>query len=175
MRNGHYIRTYTGIQFFPTDPNPADIRIVDIAHALANICRFTGHCRRFYSVAEHSINVSRTVSPSNALVALLHDATEAYLNDIARPIKVQLPEYQVWEKELWGHIARKFNVPVTIPQEVKEQDDWWLIQEGHHLLSAEEWPQSAISSRNLDLMPPGVAFRDFLDIYERLSNGLHGN
>ena len=79
--------TYTGKEFYPLDPNPADIDIKDIAHALSNCCRFAGHIKSFYSVAQHSVIVSELCEPENALAGLLHDASEAYLSDIARPVK----------------------------------------------------------------------------------------
>jgi hypothetical protein len=82
-----WIQTYTGLQFRPLSPDPAAVRIEDIAHALANKCRFTGHTTRFYSVAEHSVLVSSILPPELQLVGLLHDAGEAYLPDIASPIK----------------------------------------------------------------------------------------
>jgi uncharacterized protein len=81
------IFTFSGIFIRPLEPDPAAIRIEDIAHALSNQCRWTGHTSRFYSVAEHSLGVSRLVPDHLALSALLHDASEAYLADLARPIK----------------------------------------------------------------------------------------
>ena len=57
-RRGDWMQTHSGLRFYPLDPRPEDIRIEDIAHALPMICRFNGHCSRFYSVAEHSLNVA---------------------------------------------------------------------------------------------------------------------
>jgi uncharacterized protein len=117
-----WVQTYSGTKFYPLEPDPEDIHLIDIAHSLAHQCRFTGHCDRFYSVAEHSFYVSKHCSPENALWGLLHDATEAYLADIARPIKMLMPEYKEIEKRLEGAIALKFNLPLEIPAEVKEID-----------------------------------------------------
>src|ERR1039457_118422 len=86
-----FIGTFSGLRFWPLDPNPEKILIDDIAHALAHQCRFGGHASRFYSVAEHSVHVSRLCPPEDALWGLLHDASEAYLVDLPRPLK-QLPE-----------------------------------------------------------------------------------
>lgn len=83
----NWIQTYTGKQFTPLAPRAEDVCIEDIAHALSMKCRYTGHVREFYSVAQHCILVSRLVSTAFALPALLHDAGEAYLPDIAAPIK----------------------------------------------------------------------------------------
>lgn len=87
-----WILTFTGRRVWPLDPRPEDICIEDIAHALALTCRFTGHCREFYSVAQHSVLVSHYVEDEGGdaaqqLGALLHDASEAYLPDVARPVK----------------------------------------------------------------------------------------
>ena len=78
-RRGGWIQTYTGRQFWPLDPRIEDIDIHDIAHALSHQCRYSGHCLRFYSVAEHSVLLSHHVAGEHMLWALLHDAWEAYL------------------------------------------------------------------------------------------------
>lgn len=82
-----WIQTFTGKKVFPFAMTPDQVCIEDIAHALALKCRFTGHCKRFYSIAEHSVRVSWLVRPEVQLAALLHDAAEAYLPDFARPLK----------------------------------------------------------------------------------------
>ncbi|MBY0513267.1 MAG: hypothetical protein K2P78_05075 [Gemmataceae bacterium] len=86
-RRGDWIQTATGHKFWPLDPRPGDVDVRDVAHALSNLCRFTGHAREFYSVAQHSVLASRIVPPASALAALLHDAAEAYMGDVARPWK----------------------------------------------------------------------------------------
>ena len=106
-----WICTFSGSKYFPADPLPADVRIVDIAHALAYQCRYTGHCRRFFSVAEHSVLVSEIVHPEHALTALMHDAPEAYCHDISGPLKRSLPDYRAIEEKNWAVIAQKFKLP----------------------------------------------------------------
>lgn len=88
------------------DPKPEMFDIEDIAHALSNICRFSGHCRSFYSVAEHSIYVSR--NSDNRLAGLLHDASEAYLIDVPRPVKPYINNYKDIESKIMAAVAEKF-------------------------------------------------------------------
>ena len=100
-----YITTVTGKHFDPMDPGNHDFNIVDIAHALSLICRGNGHIRFFYSVAQHSIAcaeeaVARGYSPEVILGCLLHDASEAYLSDVTRPVKKELPQYLMAEEKL---------------------------------------------------------------------------
>lgn len=87
LKHKGWIQTLSGKQFWPLDPRAEDVCIEDIAHSLSLKCRFTGHVRKFYSVADHCIRVSYAVRPAFALPALLHDAAEAYLCDVAAPIK----------------------------------------------------------------------------------------
>ncbi len=92
------ITTYSGIHFTPASPRPEDISIYDIAHALSLLCRANGHFHEFFSVAAHAINCAeeakaRGYSPRVCLACLLHDASEAYLSDITRPVKAILPIY----------------------------------------------------------------------------------
>lgn len=84
--SGDWIQTFTGKKFYPLSPQIEDICIEDIAHALSNVCRYAGHCRDFYSVAQHCVMVSDWM-PSMKLEGLMHDASEAYLGDISRPLK----------------------------------------------------------------------------------------
>ena len=82
-----YLSTYTGKKFYPYDPRPEQICIEDIAHGLSMLCRFAGQCRFFFSVAEHSIAVAHLLPANLKLFGLLHDASEAYLVDLPRPVK----------------------------------------------------------------------------------------
>jgi hypothetical protein len=132
------ITTFSGIRFWPLIPNPADIRIEDIAHALSNQCRFAGHASKFYSVAEHSVHVSKLSAPEDALWGLLHDASEAYLVDLPRPLKL-LPEfapYREAEHRLQRAVAARFGLPPDQPASVTEADDTMLWIEAHSLLGS---------------------------------------
>lgn len=133
------MKTYTGRIVNPLDLRPQDIDIVDIAHALSNICRFGGHVRSFYSVAEHSIWVAELVkryAPHLELHALLHDASEAYLCDFPRPLKY-LPEFEIYrvkEKVTQDAIQAHFGLPEGILPEVKDADNAMLVREGIDLM-----------------------------------------
>ena len=133
QRYGDWIKTFTSKQFFPLDPHLEDIDIIDIAHALGNICRFTGHCKEFFSVAQHSILASHY---AETLVekqqALLHDASEAYLSDVSRPLKrcIEFTEYKKFEKTLQDMIFTKFGLPTIILPSIKIIDNRLLYTEG---------------------------------------------
>lgn len=125
-----WIGTYTGKQFRPFAPRPEDVDIRDIAHSLANQCRFNGHCSHFYSVAEHSVEVSNYVPVADALWGLLHDAAEAYVSDIVRPIKGLLRFSDGWsatsfreaENRILRVMAERFDMPWPVPESVDHAD-----------------------------------------------------
>jgi hypothetical protein len=105
---------------------PTDIAIADIAHALSMLCRYGGHIRRHYSVAEHSLNVMSMVDPLYAREALMHDATEAFVGDVVQPIKNILPEYAAIEMRVQLAIAKRFELslsPYITPPQVKKADN----------------------------------------------------
>lgn len=133
-----WIITYSGKPFWPLEPREEDIRIEDIAHALSNCCRWTGHVKDFYSVGQHSIYVSKNVSSQSELWGLLHDASEAYLVDLARPIKYAPGLGEIYlkiEKQLEYVIAKKFGLPLDIPKDVKEADGRLLLTEKRDLMN----------------------------------------
>lgn len=121
-RKGNWMLTYSGVAYYPIDPRPSEVNIRDIAHSLSMQCRYNGHCRDFYSVAEHSVYVSRLVPPEHSLVGLLHDAPEAYVTDVPRPLKPYLYNYTELEKINERVIADAFDLPYGIPQCVHEAD-----------------------------------------------------
>ena len=137
-----YITTVTGIHFYPLNPNPKDIVIEDIAHALSIICRANGHFRHFYSVAQHCIAcakeaIERGYSPEVILGCLLHDASEAYLCDVTRPVKKHIPQYLQAEEKLQEVIWKRFIGRELTDAEKKlifEIDDDILSMEFHLLM-----------------------------------------
>lgn len=177
-REGSWMMTYTGRPFYPYDLRPDDFHIEDIAHALSMLCRYGGHCREFYSVAEHSVHVSRLVSPRNALCGLMHDATEAYLVDMPRPIKVGFPQYKEMEAKLWAHIAARFGLPERFPDEVETADGHMLFHEQaaimHPTPSTMVWGMGRAAPKHLrpgmiKCWTPRIAEREFLGRFEELT------
>lgn len=141
-----WIQTFTGRRFYPLAPNPNDIDILDIAHALSMLCRFGGHVHDFYSVAEHCVLMSEVVSPENALWALMHDAAEAYIVDVPRPVKRQLVGYRDIERHLLTAIAMRFGLTADFdgslyPTEVADVDTRILLNERNILMpnTVHEW------------------------------------
>ena len=174
-----FISTFSGMRFWPLEPDPDKVCIEDIAHALSGQCRFGGHSSEFYSVAEHSVNVSKLCALGDALWGLLHDASEAYLVDIPRPLK-ELPEFAAYreaERRLQQVIVVRFGLSPEQPASVTEADDTMLWVEAHSLLGS--IPDEAI--RDIRIPPemeivspllPAEAERLFLDRFKELT-GAH--
>lgn len=133
-RKGDWLQTYTAEAFWPLDPRASEVNISDISHALSNTCRYTGHVARFYSVAEHSVIVSHYVPKEHALWGLLHDAPEAYIADLARPVKRNIPEYSVIERAIMVAVAERFGLSMPEPEAVKEIDNRILHDERKELM-----------------------------------------
>lgn len=123
------IQTFSGMTIDYNNPDPKQIVIEDIANALSKICRFSGQTNMFYSVAEHSVLVSRKCPPRFALYGLLHDAMEAYMSDLLSPLKNLCPNYLTLEKRMWEAVAKKFKMQKKLPKEVKEVDLRMLMTE----------------------------------------------
>lgn len=118
---GPTIMLRSGAWFDFCAPADSEFTVDDIAHGLANICRYSGQCSRFYSVAEHSLLVSDTATGFE-FEALLHDAAEAFLGDITRPLKQMLPEYKRIEAEVERAILERFGVQWPLPPQIKQAD-----------------------------------------------------
>ena len=141
-----WIETYTNKKFYPLEPDMELICIEDIAHALAHICRFNGHTKRFYSVGEHSLSclgLARRMglSYSDRLAALMHDASEAYLADIPRPIKRGMHAYSAWEHTLQKMICEKWGIQYPFSDAIHKIDNIMLATERRDLfISPNHWP-----------------------------------
>ncbi len=141
------IATATGGYINLSNPNPADIRLVDISKALSKLCRFSGHTSKFYSVAEHSVRVAAYLRhtghmPLTQLAGLLHDSSEAYLGDVCTPLKNIMDEYKVLERRMEYAVERRFGVKVIGRADIKVADMTLLAYEKYHLLphDDEQWP-----------------------------------
>ncbi len=176
-----WIQTYTGKKFFPLDPDPDLICIEDIAHSLAMQCRYNGHTKTFYSVAQHSVLLGHHFTdPGIQLAALLHDASEAYLSDIPRPIK-HLPEFAFYreaEDSLQRMIIRKFGVELNVAEWklIKLYDREMIVQEAPQLM-APLHPDWTIFKRTRDEIPlfswtPEVSETIFLSRFYHLQDKL---
>lgn len=137
-----WILTCSGQRFDLLAPRAELISTIDIAHALAHICRFGGHTRQHYSVAQHSLLVASIVPPGLQLTALLHDATEAYVGDLVRPLKALLPDYSEIEHGIWLAICDRFNLDPKLPTSIHEADMIALATERRDLMPehGETWP-----------------------------------
>lgn len=154
-------------------PESCEIHIDDIAHGLAHTCRYAGQCDGFYSVAEHSVHVSRVVTGSR-LVALMHDAAEAFVGDMPSPLKRMLPEFEAIEIRIERAIFAGFSLPWPPPQEVKRADYRVMAAELPVLMP----PGTNLWLRDLGVVPadikvmrlgPSQAKALFLERYEELT------
>ncbi len=129
----------SGLRLFPDEPDPATISIEDMAHALSLVNRYGGHTYAPYSVAQHSVYVSRLCHPQDAPWGLLHDGPEYVLGDVASPVKRLISGYADLERAHMAAIAKRFRLPgVSIPESVKHADRVMLATEGRDLLPQTE-------------------------------------
>lgn len=173
-RKGGWIMTFGGRRFWPLDPRPNEIDIVDIAHALGNVCRYNGHCRETYSVAQHSVLVARLLIAEGredlALTGLLHDAAEAYLADVPSPVKPFLADWGRLERGVERCVAARFGLPWPWPEAVHAADKAVLAAEGLALMSdAGHWRSLAVPPADIEIVPWGAraAKARFLVEFER--------
>lgn len=151
-RKGDWMLTASGVQFWPLDPRADEVELEDIAFGLAHQGRYNGQTRRFYSVAQHSVHLADWFAIRHdvqlARWALMHDAAEAYLGDIIRPVKPFVPGFAEIEARLERVIFRAFGLEGEIPQAVREADTRILTDEFLHL-----FPTEALARYGLDQRP----------------------
>jgi len=128
MTTHSYIVTYKGEKFTPLNPDPMQIHIEDIAHALSLMCRANGHIDYFFSIAQHSMNCAieakaRGYSAHMQLACLIHDASEAYISDITRPVKQYLLDYKLIERRLQDTVYKRFLGTVLKEEETELVQD----------------------------------------------------
>ena len=169
-----WILTYSGKLFWTLEPRVEDLDIHDIAHALSYQCRFNGHCKYFFSVAQHAVMVSNIVPAEYALWGLMHDASEAYIPDMPGPTKRHLPEFQRVEEAILKVIAEWQGLPYPIPKEVKVGDNVSLATEYRDLMPKSPIPWSFLDDypplpERLYPLAPRVAELQFLRRYDELT------
>lgn len=185
---GPWIQTFTGARHDLLNPDPWDIRIADIAHALSLICRFTGHLRAHYSVAQHSVNVARVLRSMGydsgiQAQGLMHDAHEAYTGDVASPIKEVLRHLALdagpsavepWDDFESRHesaVRTRFGIAQTLHPAVKRADLIMLVTEHRDLMGPAPAPWMVGHTPETWKIVPWTAqdaARNFLDEVERL-------
>lgn len=165
------------IAFNPLRPTPDMIRIEGIAHALSHQCRFAGHCKEFFSVAQHSLIVSNLCDPADALWGLLHDAPEAYIVDIPNPLKraKEFAWYYVIEFQIMSAVSEHFGITYSMPASVKEADIKalaWEVRDNLQPKIEEIWmPLPVIDYVPLHPVGPAEAKKLFLDRFASLYHG----
>lgn len=185
-RFGNWLGMPDGHRFYPLDPRVREVRIEDIAHALAGTCRWGGRCDPWYSVAQHSLHVMAIVErtrPDLALHALLHDAAEAYLGDIPTPLKesmwagchggavrgIQFVEFDIMEcvHEAFGMALYLMQTDVLV---IKVADRVALATEARDLMGDPEWARvvAVAETSRIEPLAPPAAKRAFLAAFKRL-------
>lgn len=174
------IHTYSGLMVDPLDLQPGDVCIEDIAHALANQCRFSGHTSTFYSVAQHAVLVSRVVPPPFAWDALHHDDPEYILQDMAKPLKNHPSlgqAYRAAERRIERVIGEVFGVTFPVPPAVKEADILLLVTEARDLMhGTDTWAYyNDVVPANFTITgwSPKAAEKKFMQRFEELTDWRH--
>lgn len=146
-----------------------------IAYSLSNQCRYTGHSSSFYSVAEHSVIVSKLVTdPALRLTGLLHDASEAFVGDVASPLKQLLPDFKSIEERVQQALAKYFKLPYPFPEEIHLADKAAYRTEAAQLIKVYDklwYVDHPVVDINIKCLSPKGAFREFMNRYEFLTNG----
>ena len=173
-----WIETFTGRQFHFSAEDPDEVAIEDIAHALSLLNRYNGHTQRPYSVAEHCVLMAQYVEsvpgtvPADVLTTLLHDASEAYIGDMTRPLKGLFPQFKVLEEKIHELVALKFDTQYPHPDWLKELDMRILTDERAQAMdkySSNDWGLEGVQPLGVQLRfwSPREAEREFILVYRR--------
>lgn len=180
---GPVMQLYSGKPFYPLDPRPEEIELTDIAHALSLLCRYGGHAKHFYSVAQHSIGVSYVIGggPLQQIWGLMHDAAEAYVGDLTRPMKQALsaraPQvYGAIESAVMQAIRQRFNLGPEPTSAVKHADNIMAATEKRDIMrrSKFSWGQmpAPLAPFRLTYMSAHEAKAAFLARYAELHEAI---
>lgn len=178
--SGSIFRTSTGVEVNMLKFSAKDVSLEDIAHGLSNICRYSGQCKTFYSVAEHSVHVSKFVedlysaaTPGLIKAAFLHDAAESYIGDVTTPLKQLCPGYKIIEHKFETAIIDRFKIPIGFSHPVIRHCDTGMYHiEAQVLMPDRDRPNSGSFDRMFDYQdklpriscfPPEQAKKFFLD------------
>lgn len=173
-----WISLLSGARFNYNRPEESDVTIEDLASALSNVCRFSGHLPRFYSVAQHLVNTSYIVPPEYAFEGLMHDTAEAFTNDLPTPLKWALPIFKELEVKIETAMADRFGFQFPYPPSVKEADTNMLILEKLYVKGdTSVWPNyedivvdHLVDKVDLSSWRPNIARNRFLKRFEELNN-----
>lgn len=174
------ISLLSGAVFDYNNPDRSGVNIDDIATALSNVCRFSGHLYQFYSVAQHAVNASHIVAPQFAFTALMHDTAEAFTNDLPTPLKRAFPIFKELEVKIEQAMSNKFGFQYPLPPEVRYADSQMLKIEKIILKrDHDHWPEldgveidHALRRVNMDLITPPDAKKLFLNRYNQLTKDM---
>lgn len=175
-RKGCWMQTVSGRPYWPSDPRPEDIFVEDVAHHLAMLCRYTGACRDHYSIAEHSVHVSYLVPRRFAFQGLMHDGPEYVLNDMNRPTKADLPDYQALEDLNWRVLARRFGLPYELHPSIKKMDTAICFAEKAAILNPShlpwgDWGVTEVPKVKIECWDWRTAEKKFLERFYELTWG----
>ena len=169
-RHGDWMQTSTGKKFWPLDPRPEEVFIEDIAQALSKICRFGGHCKAFYSVAQHSCHVSDIVCGDRDVRrwGLLHDAAEAYVGDMIKPLKRFVNGFSGIESKILSAISARFGLCKKAPEAVEIADEKMLNAEALAVMGdsshTKEWAHAeCAASIHIKPWTSSHAYREFIE------------
>lgn len=178
-----WIGLLSGEQFNYNKPEESGVTLDDLASALSNICRFSGHLPCFYSVAQHLVNTSYLVPVEYAFDALMHDTAEAFTNDLPTPLKWAFPIFKELETKIETAMAKKFGFTFPYPAEVKKADTQMLILEKLYVKKDNRvWPHyegievdHLLEEVDLNSWQPRRAKREFLERFEELYYDRYGS
>lgn len=179
LEPGYFMTTFTGRKVWPLQIKKDDIHILDIAHALANTCRYNGHTSPFYSVAEHCVLLARSKFPGMPKWKLMHDAAEAYIGDMVWRMKKLFPKFTELEAQIDRVIAERFDLPPyegEIKDQVKIGDKEMLWWEGNTLMLSTPgtyWTEMEKPKIKVEIRcwTPLIAEVEFISEFRRLFNG----